>query len=277
MKKITFLNYGILTIFLFVFNIKVAQSGKNKKEITADQILYSLKVSQPEKTVNLFGTMRKSISYFEQVKYNITLRITGKQVLFFISKDKKLLEVIRIVKYLDKIEISNFTTFGLYENVIKNINKIFNKGKLSYWDNYKNFELVESKDFHKNIVGADITYYDLSMGFIFWKESKILSKKAVLNRRLMYKIEVLNTNKEVLEDKEIKAYDKVHMWVDKKYFSPMKVEAFDKKGNIFKRVIITAIQKENKMWVPKQMRYETFKINKNGKNKLEGRSYLDFK
>lgn len=89
------------------------------------------------------------------------------------------------------------------------------------------------------IFGSDLAYEDLAANYFAWENQKLVGEETVKNIPC-----------QILESKPGKgdhsSYGSVKTWIDTKRMVPLKVEKFDSKGQLVRRVTITLIAKDDK-------------------------------
>ncbi len=89
------------------------------------------------------------------------------------------------------------------------------------------------------IFGSDLAYEDLADNYFAWENQKIVGEE-----------KIKNVSCQILESRPGKgdssSYGGVKTWIDPKRMVPLKVEKFDSKGNLVRRITITLIAKDDK-------------------------------
>ena len=116
------------------------------------------------------------------------------------------------------------------------------------------------------IIGSDVTYEDLSLRFLYWKDAQIVGQDKI-KMQPCYKIRLRNPGKDG-------RYSLVYIWVHQKYGALMQVAGYNAAGQLLKRFHVTELMTVNKMQTLKKMNVETYKT---GTNKVTGVTYLEFK
>ena len=96
--------------------------------------------------------------------------------------------------------------------------------------------------------GGLITYEDLALKFLYWKNPKLLGSETVRSRDA-WKIEVL-------APADGSQYGAVRVWIDKASAALLRIEGFDREGKLTKRFEVVSAQKIDGQWMLKQMRVE---------------------
>ena len=116
------------------------------------------------------------------------------------------------------------------------------------------------------IIDSDVTYEDLSLRFLYWKDAKVVGEDKI-KMQSCYKLRLINPGKDG-------RYALVYIWVHKKYGALMQVAGYDTQGRLLKRFHITDLMTVDKIQMPKKMNVETYQA---GTNKVTGITYLEFK
>jgi hypothetical protein len=113
--------------------------------------------------------------------------------------------------------------------------------------------------------GAAVTAEDLSLGFLYWPDARLMGKENVRTRSA-WKIE-LRPGKRGSE------FAVVRVWLDEASGALLRIEGFDWEGKLLRRFEVVSGQKIDGQWMLKQMRIEKFGP-ENGSRPL-ARSYLE--
>jgi len=119
----------------------------------------------------------------------------------------------------------------------------------------------------KNINGTDVSYEDISMRFLYWKDTKLEGEEKV-NGQLCYKLRLNNPSKTAGK------YRIVYVWVHKKYGAMMKLIGYDAAGKPLKQFLVTDLMRMGKEYTLRTMRVSTVDPKS---NKTTGITYLEFK
>ena len=98
-----------------------------------------------------------------------------------------------------------------------------------------------------SVRGGLLTYEDLALRFLYWKNPKLLGEETV-GPRSAYKIEI--------PAPPASEYGTVRVWVDKSQGALMKIEGYDREGRRSKNFSVNSVQKIDGQWMLKQMRVE---------------------
>ena len=113
--------------------------------------------------------------------------------------------------------------------------------------------------------GAPVTVEDLSLGFLYWPDARLLGKESVRGRGA-WKIE-LRPGKRGSE------FAVVRVWLDQASGALLRIEGFDWQGKLLRRFEVVSGQRIDGQWMLKQMRIEKF-APENSSRPI-GRSYLE--
>lgn len=119
----------------------------------------------------------------------------------------------------------------------------------------------------QNINGTDVSYEDLSMRFLYWKDTKLEGEEKV-NGQLCYKLRLNNPSKTAGK------YRIVYVWVHKKYGAMMKLIGYNAAGKPLKQFLVTDLMRMGKEYTLRTMRVSTVDAKS---NKTTGITYLEFK
>lgn len=98
--------------------------------------------------------------------------------------------------------------------------------------------------------GVPVTAEDLSMGFLYWPDARLLGKE-VVRTRSAWKIQ-LHPGKRGSE------FAVVRVWLDEGSGALLRIEGFDWEGRLLRRFEVVSGQRIDGQWMLKQMRIETF-------------------
>ncbi len=136
--------------------------------------------------------------------------------------------------------------FDLLE-IVGNKTRKFNTAKLS-----------------QNINNTDLSFEDLSMSFLYWKQNSIVGEEKVSGQKC-YLVRLINPN-------TFGDYRIVYAWIHKKYGALMRVVGYDGGGNPLKKFQVTDLMKVGKEYTLRRMRVDSMV-----KGKVTGTTYLEFK
>ena len=113
--------------------------------------------------------------------------------------------------------------------------------------------------------GAAVTVEDLSLGFLYWPDARLLGEETVRTRP-SWKIE-LRPGKRGSE------FAIVRVWLDQQSGALLRIEGFDWQGRLSRRFEVVSGQRIDGQWMLKQMRIESFAPDDS--SRPTGRSYLE--
>lgn len=119
----------------------------------------------------------------------------------------------------------------------------------------------------ENINGTDVSFEDISMRFLYWKDSEIVGESKVNGRRCI-KLRLKNPSQTAGD------YRIVDVWVDKKYGAMMKLVGYNEKGQPLKQFLVTDVMRLGKGYTLRKMRVDTINADS---NKVVGQTYIEFK
>jgi len=107
---------------------------------------------------------------------------------------------------------------------------------------------VPVSKFDDSVRGGLITYEDLALRFLYWKNPGILNSETVRSRDA-WKIEIP-------AHRGGSQYGVVRVWIDKESSAVLRIEGYDTAGRLVKRFEVVSAQKIDGQWMLKQMRVE---------------------
>jgi hypothetical protein len=113
--------------------------------------------------------------------------------------------------------------------------------------------------------GTDVTAEDLSLGFLYWPDARLLGREAVRGRSA-WKIELR-------PGRRGSAFAVVRVWQDEESGALLRIEGFDWQGKLARRFEVVSGQRIDGRWMLKQMRIERFAPGSGAKP--VSRSYLE--
>lgn len=102
--------------------------------------------------------------------------------------------------------------------------------------------------FDDSVRGGLLTYEDLAMRFLYWKNPKLLGEEKV-GPMTSYKIEIP-------APPTATEYGVVRVWVDKDRGALTKIEGYDRSGRLSKKFSVVTVQQIDGQWMLKQMSVE---------------------
>jgi hypothetical protein len=144
--------------------------------------------------------------------------------------------------------------------------------KLTLNDNGSNLTLqtgdrertISGIKLNDSVRGTDITYQDLALRFLYWKNSRIEGEQTV--RTFSCWMILLQQNNPNI------AYASVRVWVAKQSGAMLRAEAFDAQSRLVKKFEVISGQKIEGKWFLKQMRIERYDP---ATGNLASRTYLE--
>ena len=126
-------------------------------------------------------------------------------------------------------------------------------------------EKVSPRRFDEKVRDTDISYEDLSMGFLYWPAAKIQGEQTML----LQKCWIIRVEPGARKDSQ---YGKVDLWISKKNGALMQAEAFDPAGKLSRRFkVISGQSVGDGLWMLKEMRIESMQ----GRSSDPNPTYLD--
>ena len=98
--------------------------------------------------------------------------------------------------------------------------------------------------------GAGVTVEDLSLGFLYWPDARMLGKE-IIRTRLAWKIELRPA-------KRGSEFAVVRVWVDADSGALLRIEGYDWQGKLLRRFEVVSGQRVDGQWMLKQMRIEKY-------------------
>jgi hypothetical protein len=144
--------------------------------------------------------------------------------------------------------------------------------KLTLNDNGSNLTLqtgdrersITGTRLNDSVRGTDITYQDLALRFLYWKNSRVEGEQTV--RTFSCWMILLQQNNPNI------AYASVRVWVAKQSGAMLRAEAFDAQSHLVKKFEMISGQKIEGKWFLKQMRIERYDP---ATGNLASRTYLE--
>ncbi len=122
-----------------------------------------------------------------------------------------------------------------------------------------------SRQIAENINGTDLSFEDLSMRFLYWKNSQIMGEDRISGQKC-HIIRLINPGTSG-------DYKQVYVYVHQKYGSLMRVIGYSASGQPLKQFQVTDLMKVGKEYTLKRMRVDRFNPKT---NKSIGVTYLEF-
>ena len=127
-------------------------------------------------------------------------------------------------------------------------------------------EKVAPAQFDHKVRGTDVTYEDLALKFIYWRNAEVVGSENVRSRDC-WKLRLRAPSKQ-------SQYSNVLLWIDKGSGALMRMEGYDWNGKLSKKFEVVSAQKIEGRWFLKQMRIERLEP---GTNRVASRTYLEIK
>jgi hypothetical protein len=127
-------------------------------------------------------------------------------------------------------------------------------------------EKVKPAQFDRKIRGTDVTYEDLAMKFLYWRDAEVLGADNIRTRNC-WKLQMRAPSRQ-------SQYSNVLLWIDKASGALMRMEGYDADGKLAKRFEVISAQKIDDRWFLKQMRIEQLQP---GTKHVQSRTYLEIK
>jgi len=126
-------------------------------------------------------------------------------------------------------------------------------------------EKVSPRRFDEKVRDTDISYEDLSLGFLYWANATIHGEQTML----LQKCWIIRVEPGSRKDSQ---YGKVDLWISKKNGALMQAEAFDLAGKLSRRFkVISGQSVGDGLWMLKEMRIESMQ----GRSSDGTPTYLD--
>ena len=123
---------------------------------------------------------------------------------------------------------------------------------------------VRAARFDDSVRGAGITYEDLSLRFLYWKDPKILGEETIRSRKA-WKMELQGA-------RASSQYGVARLWIDQESGALLRIEGYNRDGKLLRRFEVISAQKIDGQWMLKQMRVETLDPET---KKILNRTYLE--
>jgi hypothetical protein len=120
--------------------------------------------------------------------------------------------------------------------------------------------------FDRKIRGTDVTYEDIALKFLYWPNGEIVGQENIRTRNC-WKLQLHAPSPQ-------SQYSNVLLWVDKNSGALMRMEGYDRNGQLAKKFEVVSAQKIDNRWFLKQMRVEALQP---GTKHVQSRTYLEIK
>ena len=118
----------------------------------------------------------------------------------------------------------------------------------------------------EKIGGTAVSYGDLALKFLYWPNAQVIGGENIRTRDC-WKVRLSAPAND-------RRYSNVLLWVDKESGAMMRLEGYDRRGQLAKKFEVVSAQKIDGRWFLKQMRIEEMQP---GTNKVQARTYLEIK
>jgi Outer membrane lipoprotein-sorting protein len=123
---------------------------------------------------------------------------------------------------------------------------------------------VRPARFDDSVRSAGITYEDLSLRFLYWKDPKLLGEETIRSRKA-WKMELQAA-------RASSQYGVARLWIDQESGALLRIEGYNRDGKLLRRFEVISAQKIDGQWMLKQMRVETLDPET---KKILNRTYLE--
>ncbi|HEY5707057.1 MAG TPA: outer membrane lipoprotein-sorting protein [Terrimicrobiaceae bacterium] len=125
-------------------------------------------------------------------------------------------------------------------------------------------EPVRAARFDDPVRGTGITYEDLSLRFLYWRNPKLLGEETIRSRKAW--------KMELQASRASSQYGVARLWIDQASGAILRIEGYDRDGKLLRRFEVISAQKIEGQWMLKQMRVETLDPET---RKVLNRTYLE--
>lgn len=211
----------------------VSLTSTVKADAAAEAILKHTRYAATLQQQDLQGQMNKN-----GVKTPIALFLRGEDIQFFYGEGKA------NKRFHMRLKEDEFDLFDIVGGKTKKFN---------------------SEQIAQKINGTDLSFEDLSMRFLYWKNSKIMGEDRISGQKC-HIVRLINPG-------TTGDYKQVYVYVHQKYGSLMRVIGYNAAGNPLKQFQVTDLMKVGKEYTLKRMRVDRFNP---ATNKSVGVTYLEF-
>ena len=106
-------------------------------------------------------------------------------------------------------------------------------------------------DLYASVQATDISWVDLSLAFLWWPDATMVGTGEVRGRECL----IVTVRPPPGEDAAV--YDHVRLWIDRKLFMLLQVEAFDAEGMQLRRLWVKSLKKMGEQWMIKDLEVES--------------------
>jgi Outer membrane lipoprotein-sorting protein len=118
----------------------------------------------------------------------------------------------------------------------------------------------------EKIGGTGVTYGDLALKFLYWPSAQVVGSENIRTRPC-WKLQLKAPSAD-------SPYSNLLLWVDRESGAMMRMEGYDRSGQLAKKFEVVSAQKIDGRWFLKQMRIEEMQL---GTNKVRSRTYLEIR
>ena len=213
--------------------VTLGSMGTSFADAAAEKVLAKARWATSAQTQDLTGQLRKGAKKYP---IQLFLRKNNVQFVYFVGKTEN--------KFHLRMKEGNADLWS-----VKN-------GK---WNKFDNKKLAQK------IQDTDLTFQDLSLSFLYWKQSKVIKQELLKGQ----KCDVVR-----LDNPGGKGnYQIVYAWVHQRYGAIMKIAGYNKEGKLVKQFATESLMKIGKEYTLKKMSVKTYDPKT---SKETGRTYLDF-
>lgn len=108
---------------------------------------------------------------------------------------------------------------------------------------------VRPARFDESVRGSGLTYEDLSLQFLYWKDPKIIGEESIRTFKA-WKMEIQAPRGGASQ------YGVARIWIDQKNGALLRVEGYNMQGKLIRRFEMVSVQKLEGQWMLKNMRVE---------------------
>lgn len=218
-----------------VLVIGIGGAAQLKADEQADRILQGARFQAAlQQNQDLHGSMRKN-----GVRTPVSLFLRGEDIQFFYQTPK------RKERFHMRLKDDGYDLFEIL------------KGKTSKFNDAKIGQAVN---------GTDLSFEDLSMRFLYWKNSQVVGQERV-GTQTCNKLRLINPD-------QTGNYRIVYVWVHEKYGALMKVVGYNAAGRPLKQFQVTDLMKVGKgQYTLERMRVDSIDA---ASNRITGTTYLEF-
>lgn len=225
--------FSFYRLLFLCIGLCLVQTNLQASSPKVEQLLEGVRLSTTLQHARLTGHLRK-----ESKRYPLTLTLQGKDIAFQFYK--------------------NGGWSGFFMRFLQGEPTLFEttNGKATPFDQRK---------ISTPILGSDLSYEDLSLRFLYWKNARIEGEENI-KMQPCHRIRLINPD-------HSGRYAIVYIWVHKQYEALMQVAGYDAKGRLLKRFHVTDLMRVGNTQTIKKMNIESYAP---GSNKTIGITYLEF-